>query len=218
MKQILIFLIAIISFSCNQNEQQNKKEEASEQKNNEPETVNSVKLFLIKNGFKEDADISEVQIEEIKEFLEAGTFDEIPICQAFYDFSKMKEPEASAYLKKFKLPKGKDRDILSVFLNFTARKLCFQYPTAKKPKTKEEIESLFSSYNGSLPSLVQEIKKQMKDPDSFEHIETSYSNIKSKLIVEMKYSGINSFNTRVIQEVTATVDFDGNVIRIYKNE
>ena len=49
MKQILIFLIAIISFSCNQNEQQNKKEEASEQKNNEPETVNSVKLFLIKN-------------------------------------------------------------------------------------------------------------------------------------------------------------------------
>ena len=58
----------------------------------------------------------------------------------------------------------------------------------------------------------------MKDPDSFEHIETSYSNIKSKLIVEMKYSGINSFNTRVIQEVTATVDFDGNVIRIYKNE
>ena len=34
----------------------------------------------------------------------------------------------------------------------------------------------------------------------------------------MKYRGTNSFNAVVTQEVTATADHDGNVIKIYKNE
>jgi hypothetical protein len=221
MNKFCIIFCGLLLLSCNQSNQSNQSNQTEREQKEETvsfETIDPKKQFLIENGFKEDADISDAQMKDLKFWIESGTFKEISICEAFYDLLPMKDKEGREYLKKFKLPKGKDVDELSVFLNSTGWAVCYKYPKPRIPKTKEEVESLFSSVDGSLPDLVDKIKLQMKDPSSFKHIETSYSNIKSKIIVKMKYSGLNSFGVEKVQDVTATVDFDGKVIKIYKNE
>ena len=215
MKKLLIFATMMALVSCN-SKQESKTEE--NQPISEYQKIDSTKVFLIENGFNQDADLSDAQLKELKEWVDSGTFNEVSVCQAFYDLLPMGDKEGREYLSKFKLPKGKTIDHLSMFLNFTGRQVCFKTPEPKVQKTKEEVDALFSSVDGSLPGLVKLVKEQMKNPSSFEHVETSYKDIKTKIIVKMKYRGTNSFNAVVPQEVTATADHDGNVIKIYKNE
>lgn len=212
-----LLIMPLFLLSCNQGvKKQNEQKKEEVAKVQEAEIIDSKKQFLIENELKEDADLSDAQIEEIKGWIDSGTFDKISICQAFYDLLPLNDSEGRKYLKQFKLPKGKDIDDLSVFLNFTARRACFKKPVPRTPKTKEEIEALFSDWDGSLPDLIDKTKEQLKNPSSFKHIETSFKDVKSKLIVKMKYSATNSFNATIVEEITATVDYSGKVIKMYK--
>lgn len=84
----------------------------------------------------------------------------------------------------------------------------------EKAQQKENIDKLFSAWDGSLYSLVHYIKKSMNDPKSFDHIETRYSDNGTDLTVYMKFRGKNAFGALVINSVMAKVDYEGNVISI----
>lgn len=88
-----------------------------------------------------------------------------------------------------------------------------------KPKTpqeirEEKIKSQFSSWYGYHWKLKELVQLAMHDPDSFEHVKTTYVDKGNYLVVKMIYRGKNVFGGKVVNHVTATVDLDGNVLEI----
>ncbi len=88
-----------------------------------------------------------------------------------------------------------------------------------KPQTAEElrrerVEREFSAWDGSHRGLVRYVKNAMHDDDSFEHVETRYSDNGDHIVVLMHYRGANVFGGIVKNWVKAEVDFDGNVLQI----
>lgn len=88
------------------------------------------------------------------------------------------------------------------------------------PKTERQIkvESQFSAWDGSHNGLTNLIKKSMNDPDSYEHIETRFKDNEDHIFVITKFRGTNAFGGKVINTVSAKVDFSGNVIQIISQE
>ena len=83
----------------------------------------------------------------------------------------------------------------------------------KKVLTRvEQIDNQFSPWDGSHIKLTREIKKGMNDPDSFDHIETSFKDLGNEIVIHESFRGKNSFGGLVINKVIATVDIDGNVL------
>lgn len=90
-------------------------------------------------------------------------------------------------------------------------------------KTKEElrdekIRSEFSVWDGSHINLEKVIKKSLNDPESYKHIETSYSDNKDYVLVKTVYSSKNGFGGVIKQSVWAKSDTNGNVIEILKQQ
>lgn len=79
---------------------------------------------------------------------------------------------------------------------------------------KEKVEKQFSSWDGSHIGLTRAIKKSMNDPDSYEHMETRFADKGDYILVITQFRGKNAFGGKVINTVTAKVDFDGNVIEV----
>lgn len=88
------------------------------------------------------------------------------------------------------------------------------------PKTERqiEVESQFSAWDGSHKGLTDIIKKNMNDPDSYEHIETKFRDDGDNIYVITKFRGANAFGGKVINTVTARVDLSGNVIEVISQE
>lgn len=85
-------------------------------------------------------------------------------------------------------------------------------------KSKADIESLFSSWDGSLPSLKNYIKENLQNPDSFEHVETSFRDDGDGLTVKMKYRGENGFGAIRTQTAIVKTDYEGNILNLISNE
>jgi hypothetical protein len=79
---------------------------------------------------------------------------------------------------------------------------------------KENIEKQFSAWDGSHPKLSRMIEEGCRNPDSYEHIETRFRDDGNSIFVITKYRAENGFGGMTIGNVTARVDFDGNVIEI----
>jgi len=79
---------------------------------------------------------------------------------------------------------------------------------------QDRIKRQFNAWNGAHMKLEFYIKENMNDPESFEHIETTYFDKGDYLVVIMKFRGKNAFGGKVINYVRAKVDLDGNVIKI----
>lgn len=79
---------------------------------------------------------------------------------------------------------------------------------------KENIEKQFSAWDGSHPKLSRMIEESCRNPDSYEHIETRFRDDGTSIFVITKYRAENGFGGMTIGNVTARVDFDGNVIEI----
>ncbi|WP_312076816.1 SHOCT domain-containing protein [Chryseobacterium sp.] len=71
-----------------------------------------------------------------------------------------------------------------------------------------------SAWDGSNPKLERAIKKSMNDPDSYEHVQTTFSYKKDKVIATMIYRGNNAFGAKVLGKILGTFDYDGNLINI----
>ena len=78
----------------------------------------------------------------------------------------------------------------------------------------EIIEKQFSPWDGSHPALSRLVEKNMRNPDSYEHIETRFRDEGNSLFVIMKYRGQNGFGGMSVETISARVDFDGNVIEV----
>jgi hypothetical protein len=94
----------------------------------------------------------------------------------------------------------------------------------EEPKTPEQIEQEkievhFSSWDGSHRELVSQLKANLKDPDSFEHIETTYKVQGDSIWVFMNYRAKNSFGGYVVEGITAITDKNsGKVIDVVKQQ
>lgn len=79
---------------------------------------------------------------------------------------------------------------------------------------KERIEKNFSGWDGSHHYLKHLVKEALRDPNSFEHIETGYEDKGSYLLVTMTYRGRNGFGGMVVETVRARVSLDGRVLEV----
>lgn len=78
----------------------------------------------------------------------------------------------------------------------------------------EMIEKQFSAWDGSHIKLSRVIKDSMNDPDSYEHVETKYWDMKDYLIVTTTFRGKNAFGGVVKNTVKAKVSLDGESIEV----
>ena len=75
------------------------------------------------------------------------------------------------------------------------------------------VNEQFSAYDGSSYWLIKYVKQSMNDPDSFQHIETRYTDNGDKtLTVTMKYRGNNAFGGKVVNYANAIFDYKNNKI------
>jgi len=82
---------------------------------------------------------------------------------------------------------------------------------------KDPIEIQFSEWDGSHIQLTNEIKRNMNNPDSYEHIETKYMIKDNIILVSTSFRGTNVFGAVVINNAFAEVDMNGKIINITYN-
>lgn len=85
---------------------------------------------------------------------------------------------------------------------------------AEQAALEASIKSQFSGWDGSHRQVERALKAQMKNPDSYEHVETRYSVGADAITVVTTYRGTNSFNAVVTNRAIATVDKAGNVLTL----
>ena len=98
-------------------------------------------------------------------------------------------------------------DSLSITKDSAERILVYQQHRATM------IKQSFT-YDGMHLGLRRTVIAQLKDPDSFEHISTQYSDKNDYLMVLMKYRAKNSFGGFVVNSVKAKVSLDGSQVVI----
>lgn len=69
---------------------------------------------------------------------------------------------------------------------------------------------------GSHNNLETLIISEMNDPESYEHIETTYTDLGELLVVTTTFRGKNAFGAKVKQSIQAEVDLNGNIIKVFK--
>ncbi len=74
----------------------------------------------------------------------------------------------------------------------------------------EQIQGQFSSWSGAHKSVERYVKKNLKDPDSYEHIQTGYNDNGDHLMVVMRYRAKNSFGGFAIESVKARCTIAGD--------
>ena len=77
---------------------------------------------------------------------------------------------------------------------------------------EKEIVKQFSAWDGSHTQFERMIKNVLKDPDSYEHIETKYIDKEQHIIVITKYRARNSFGGYVVESKAAKFSIDGQFL------
>ncbi len=81
-------------------------------------------------------------------------------------------------------------------------------------RRKKLISKQFSAWDGSHRGLEKFIKRNMNDPDSYDHVRTTYADQGSHLIVRTEFRGKNAFGGVVKNWLKAKVDLKGNVLQV----
>ncbi len=115
------------------------------------------------------------------------------------------EPDNSEYQKQFNLYNSKVALIKE-------KQLVEENKRYQQEQKKRSIENQFSAWDGSHKVLERVIKQGMNDPDSYEHVETKYIDNGNYLIVTTKFRGNNAFGGKVLNSITAKIDYNGNII------
>lgn len=87
-----------------------------------------------------------------------------------------------------------------------------------KPTRQQQVESLFSKWDGSNIDLELYVKDHMNDPDSFKHIETRFKDLGDYIMVSMEFTGKNAFGGTVRNKVYAKMNIDGSIIEVKQAE
>ena len=81
-----------------------------------------------------------------------------------------------------------------------------------------QIERGFSAWDGSHTELTRYVKARLRDPKSFEHVETGYSDKGDYLYVRMVYRAKNGFGGMTVNSVEAKCAISGGVLEIISEE
>lgn len=134
----------------------------------------------------------------------------------FPDLEKTKQPPSKK--EKRNRIDGVLRIIVLVFAVVAIGAIAINHEAPSKSSqaksAKEMIDAQFSAWDGSHAKLVQLVKKSMKDPSSFQHVDTRYKKMDQHIVVWMDYRGKNSFGAYDIATVKAAYDYDGNFLWI----
>ena len=123
----------------------------------------------------------------------------------------------SIYQKKYDTLLQKD---FSNKYNLVKTKIAFvpnpeqQKINNEKQERKNKIQMQFSSWDGSHSKLKRLVKDAINDPSSFDHVNTTYEDKGTYILVQMSFRGTNSFGAKVLNSVTAKVDLDGNILSV----
>lgn len=79
---------------------------------------------------------------------------------------------------------------------------------------KSKIKAQFSGWDGSHRNLERFIKRTMHNPDSYEHVETTYGDRGDHLLVRTVFRGTNAFGGVVRNAVVARISLDGQILEI----
>ncbi len=89
-------------------------------------------------------------------------------------------------------------------------------PLTKQEIHQQNIQKLFSGWDGSHIKLAEKIKVSLNDPKSYEHIETTYKDMDSFLIINSTFTAKNGFGGTLKKEVIVMSDTLGNITEILK--
>ena len=125
-------------------------------------------------------------------------------------------------MKKERNPKDVKKGclLLTVFTGIVIAVLvltCESEPEQQLTKAEihqQNIGKLFSGWDGSHIELTKKIKASLNDEKSYEHIETSYKDLDSFLIVTSKFTAKNGFGGTLKKEVIVMSDTLGNITEI----
>jgi hypothetical protein len=81
---------------------------------------------------------------------------------------------------------------------------------------RRKIRMQFSSWDGSHSGLERYIKNNLKDPGSYEHIETKYNDNGGSVYVVTRYRAKNSFGGYVVEAMAANVGVDGKLLNVWR--
>lgn len=81
---------------------------------------------------------------------------------------------------------------------------------------KQNIEKLFSAWDGANIELEKKIKESLNDPDSYEHITTTYIDAGTYLAVKTTFTARNVYGGVIKQQVVVQQDTLGNIIKVIK--
>lgn len=87
----------------------------------------------------------------------------------------------------------------------------------KEPETltrKQVIEQQFSAWNGAHLPMQRLVKAAMNDPDSYEHVRTTYLDEGETILVQTSFRGRNAFGGLVLDSASARFTTDGDLVEI----
>ena len=85
-----------------------------------------------------------------------------------------------------------------------------------KEQRKQNIEKLFSQWDGSHIELTKKIKESLNDPKSYEHIETTYRDMGSSFTIYTTFTAKNGFGGKLKRQVAVVSDMKGNITEVIK--
>lgn len=95
-----------------------------------------------------------------------------------------------------------------------AAKQKLQEEAARLAALEERYKQQFSSWDGSHRNVESAVKSGMRNPKSYEHVETRYNVSANGLTVYTRYRGTNAFNAIVTNDAVVTVGPDGTVLSL----
>lgn len=84
----------------------------------------------------------------------------------------------------------------------------------KQELHEQNIQKLFSGWDGSHIKLSEKIKQSLNDAKSYEHIKTTYKDYNNFLIVNSTFTAKNAFGGTLKKEVIVQSDTLGNITEI----
>lgn len=202
---MLILASALLFISCqsDKNDADINYDEENQLFLNEMEREDSIKNSV---PIKERISAAYDDLKSIDEKKYGKTYYVSQIFSSHSEFEKIYDRIENKSSKEAKMVK-KTLDSLNSIRNNSVSSL-----TKTETKSNEEVEKLFSSWDGSLPGLKDYVKNQMNDPDSFEHVETGWKILNDGLHIRMKYRGNNAYGSKILDEINVKTDFQGNIL------
>lgn len=111
--------------------------------------------------------------------------------------------------------------VIIAFLAICAVMVIIPSGSNKTPEElhRDSVQIQFSPWDGSHMELERFVKKNIRDPESFQHSNTTYfDRHDGTIVVEMTYRARNGFGGMNSCRIVAKVDMQGNILEVLESE